>query len=260
MKVALLFICTGSQYWPFAKEVIEGAKKYFLTNHKVDYFLWSDMPDGMNYGVKVFETEATEWPYPTLMRYHLFLQQEETLKNYDYIFYCDVDMRFVGEVGDEILGDLTMAQHPMYALRREYVPPWEPNPASAAYIPRLGRIITYVDGRRIFEPLYAAGGFQGGKSENYLKAMKVMKRMIDRDLTMNYIPIWNDESIWNRYLYDCPPTIVLSPSYVYPDSLINEYYNKIWGRTYEPKIITLTKKFTTSKEAGEILQRRLTEM
>jgi hypothetical protein len=110
-----------------------------------------------------------------------------------------------------------------------------------------------------FQPLYAAGGFQGGKSENFIKAMKTLKRAIDQDHSHNYIARWNDESHWNRYLYDHPEEIgvVLDPGYIYPDSLINEYYVKIWGRNYEPKIITLTKKFTTTKEGGKAVQEHI---
>ena len=36
--------------------------------------------------VKIFPAESIEWPMPTLMRYHLFLQQEEYFKNFDYVF------------------------------------------------------------------------------------------------------------------------------------------------------------------------------
>lgn len=256
-KVALLFVCTGVNYWQYAKNVIESSKKHFLSNHQVDYFLWTDMPEEHNYGCTIIPTEATQWPYPTLMRYHLFLQQEEKLKEYDYIFYCDADMIFVDTVGDEILGDgLTMAQHPMYALKREYIPPLEPNPNSSAFIPRLGRIMQNKN-KTWFEPLYAAGGFQGGRTEDFIKAMWSMRRAIDEDFSKNYIAIWNDESHWNHYLAHNPPVVVLSPSYVYPDSLIKEYYEKIWGRSYQPKLITITKMFSTNKEAGEYLREQL---
>ncbi|MEK6880981.1 MAG: hypothetical protein AABY22_15280, partial [Nanoarchaeota archaeon] len=81
----------------------------------------------MRQRIKVFPTEPIEWPMPTLMRYHLFLQQEEYLKKFDHIFYIDVDMRITDWIGEEILGDgLTAAQHPMYALRANYHPPYEP--------------------------------------------------------------------------------------------------------------------------------------
>lgn len=259
-KVALLFICLNSNYWPYLRQVVEDARKYFLKNHQVDFFTWSDMPE-TDYGATVFPTEPVTWPYPTLMRYHLFLQQEEILKDYDYIFYLDVDMRIVDEVGDEILGQgLTLAEHPMYSLRRDYIPPYEPNPNSAAFIPRFGCIIQE-NGIPRFKPLYAAGGFQGGKSAEFIKAMKEMRRTIDKDFTNNYNAIWNDESHWNKYLSQYTGQITaLTPSYVYPDSLINEYYIKIWGCNYPPKIITLTKPFTTSKQAGSELKDKLASM
>lgn len=260
-KVALLFICLNKPYWEFIGPAIEGAKQFFLPGHKVDYFLWSDFPlyeetKEVNYGATVFPTEPIEWPFPTLFRYNLFSQQKEKLKDYDYIFYCDADMKFVNMVGDEILGEgITAAQHPMYALRPELWMPYEPNPESAAYIKQPGRLIEK-DGKKMFQPLYYAGGFQGGKSADFIKSWDVMKESIDSDLDKkNYIARWNDESHWNKYLSENPPTIVLSPSYIYPDSLINEYYTKIWGKNYSPKLITLTKKFSLTKEGGDHIKK-----
>lgn len=293
-KVVLCFICINPLYWEFIPKVIEGAKKFFLPNHQVDYFLWSDLPKDpeiikqklaegylkigqakasvinsssaailmddnkvkdfekligelvkVKKEVNFFEVESVEWPLPTLFRYHTFLQQEEKLKDYDYVFYCDVDMLFANYVGDEILGEgLTAALHPMYALRLNYIAPYEPNPESAAYIP--------------FNNNYYAGGFQGGKSADFIKAMKEMKRTIDLDFEkINYTARWNDESHWNKYLKNNPPAITLSPAYIYPDSLINEYYIKLWGRNYSPKLITLTKKFSISKEGGLAIQEQM---
>lgn len=258
-KVALVMICLNPPYWPFAKDMIEGARQLFLPGHKVDYFLWSDMPEANDFGAKVFPTEPIEWPMPTLLRYSLFLQQEEVLKDYDYIFYCDVDMKFVGVVGDEILGKgLTAAQHPMYALRKEYWPPYEPNDQSAAFIPRPGQVIDD-GGKPRFMPLYYAGGFQGGKAKEWIKAMKVMKASIDKDFTKNYVAIWNDETHWNRYLFENPPSVVLTPSYIYPDSLIKEYYEPLWGCSYMPKLVTLTKKFSITPEGGAAVAQMIAE-
>lgn len=254
-KVGVVFVCINQPYWQYAQPVIEGVKNLFLPGHDTEIMMWSDMPNypeakDVNYGVTVFPVESMQWPYPTLMRWHFFLQQEEYLKKFDYIFYIDLDMRIVNVVGDEILGNgLTAAQHPMYALKKELWPPYEPNPASEAYISRPGDLINE-GGKQRFRPLYYAGGVQGGKGKDFIKAMQVMTKMIDRDIDKNYIPIWNDESIWNKYLFDNPPSVVLSPSYVYPDSMIEEYYKRIWGCDYPQKIITLTKPFTTSKQGG----------
>lgn len=310
-KVALICICLNPLYWEYIRNMLGSAKNFFLKNHNVDYFLWTDLPDNLDDAkapladamhfrykeepmfkirdaaneltpeslkvliekknklidelsvtqrnidaeailadlklffdanpVKILPSEGIGWPFPTLMRYNLFLNEEETLREYDYVFYCDIDMLFVDEVGDEILGDgITAAQHPMYALRQGLQFPLEPNPQSKAYI----NVPKY----------YYAGGFQGGTSESFIEAMKVLKKNIDDDFNIDYTARWNDESHWNRYLFDNPPSIVLSPSYVYPDSLINEYYKPVWGCDYKPKLVTLTKKFTTSKEGGEATQ------
>ena len=257
-KVAVLVICLNPNYWIYVGPMIESARKFLLKGHDVEFLTFTDMPleTNLGAGVTIFPTEPFEWPLPTLMRYNLFLQQEEKLREYDFIYYVDSDMKFVSRVGDEILGDLVMAQHPMYALSKTYVPPYEPNPKSSSYIPTLGRVIVE-SGKKRFEPLYAAGGFQGGRTETFIKAMKVMKENIDKDFSKNYVPIWNDETAWNHYLFKNPPTVALSPSYIYPDSLIKAYYQKIWGRSYVPKIVTLTKPFTLTKEGGQHLQKTL---
>lgn len=209
-------------------------------------------------GVTIFPTESVEWPYPTLLRYNLFLQQEEKLKDYDYIFYCDTDMRFVDVVGDEILGNgLTAAPHPGYYIPKELYPPYEPNELSASYIKRPGRIVQENNKPR-FRPEYYAGGFQGGKTKLFIEAMKACKALIDTDLKMKYIPIWNDETAWNKYLSENPPDIMLTPSYIYPDSMIDEYYvPKVWWRTFQPKLVTLTKWFSISKEGGEAVAKMI---
>src|SRR3990167_4813466 len=255
IKVGIVCIVLNKPYWQFAKEMLWGLDTFFLKHksikdkYETDFMIWSDMLIESFKG-QVFPTEPTEWPMPTLMRYHLFLQQEDYLKQFDYIFYIDVDMRITDWIGEEILGDgLTAAQHPMYALRQNYNPPHEPNPESAAYIPRPGRIKDE-NGKKRFEPLYFAGGFQGGRAEDFIKAMKEMRKNIDDDFSRNYIAIWNDETHWNKYLFTTPPAVVLNPSYIYPDSLVADYYVKVWGRNYSPKIMTLTKSFSATKEGG----------
>lgn len=194
------------------------------------------------YDCTVFPIEPIEWPMPTLMRYHTFLQQEEKLREYDYVFYCDVDMLFANIVGDEILGEgLTAALHPMYALDKSMWPPYEPNEKSEAFVPRPGQVIVENNQPR-YMPMYFAGGLQGGRTKEWIEAMKKMKGMIDKDLINGYIAIWNDESHWNKYLLNVKPAVVLTPSYIYPDSLIKEYYEPRWGRSYPPKLVTITKK------------------
>lgn len=203
--------------------------------------------------IHLVPTEPVDWPYPTLLRYNLFLQEEEKLKDFDYIIYCDIDMRFVDFVGDEILPQkgLVAAPHPGYYIRKQLYPPYEPNPDSASYIKRPGRLVDD-GGKPRFRPEYYAGGLQGGKADAFIHAMKECKKLIEKDLNKSYIPIWNDETAWNKYLSENPPEIFLTPSYIYPDSLIKEYYEPtVWGRSFKPILITITKWFSLSKEAGQ---------
>ena len=300
VKIGVVCITVNQPYWQYAQEMLWGLDTFFFKHpsikdkYQVEMMLWSDIPEpddqkffelfkqqhaqtppetyekylqeskvyfaDIRKRVKVFPIEPMEWPMPTLMRYHLFLQQEEYLQNFDYIFYIDVDMRITDWIGEEILGDgLTAAEHPMYSLRPNYHPPYEPNPESTAFIPRPGKIIEE-DGRKRFQQIYYAGGFQGGKTDDWIKAMKVMRERIDNDFGINYIARWNDESHWNKYLFEFPPAVVLNPSYIYPDSLIQDYYYKIWGRNYSPKIMTLTKQFTTNQSGGQAVQQMMATM
>ena len=259
-KVAVVCICLNEQYWQYLPPMIESARNFLLKGHDVDFICWTDMPTDSKIDAKIIPTRPATWPIPTLHRYHLFLQQEELLSEYDFIYYCDADMKFVGRVGDEILGDLVAAEHPMYSIRKDYIPPYEPNEKSTAYIPRVGQVIVE-KGQQRFKPLYLAGGFQGGRSDIFIKAMKELKEMIDKDFVENnYVAVWNDESYWNKYCLDNPPSIVLNPSYVYPDSLIKDYYMKVWGRNYVPKLMTITKKFSLSQQGANDIQGKLNTM
>lgn len=206
--------------------------------------------------IVIVPTDPVEWPYPTLLRYHLFTAQEEYLQKFDKLLYLDADMRVVADIDTSIFGEgLTCAKHPMYALDRRFIPPLEPNPSSTAYIPRLGQILTDNKGKYWFDPVYAAGGIQGGATGPFIDAMWSMKRAIDKDLMNNYTAIWNDESHWNKYLWEHADNnlIVLGPEYVYPDSMIESYYEWIWGRKYTPKIITVTKRHSLSRLGGKQL-------
>jgi hypothetical protein len=251
-NAGLHFKREGNRFWVEAVKELDIRDITLFANALKTIFQFGQASmDAALKDVTITETAPIEWPAPTLMRYHLFLQQQEKLKDYDYVFYMDADMRVVSKISDEILGTgITAAEHPMYSLRKEYIPPYEPNPQSTAYIHRPGKVVDE-NGKPRFKPYYYAGGFQGGPSKMFIEAMEVMKANIDKDFNNNYVAVWNDESHWNKYLSENTPDIVLSPAYIYPDSLIKEYYEKVWGRSYEPKIITLTKPFSLSAQGAD---------
>src|SRR3990167_10607344 len=43
-KIALVSVCLNPEYWQYVKQMIDGAKQFFLPGHNVDVFFWSDIP------------------------------------------------------------------------------------------------------------------------------------------------------------------------------------------------------------------------
>src|ERR1051326_5707091 len=194
----MVLVATGELYRRCAPQMIRSIRKFFLTGPspnslKVDIFMWADQPiDGCDVLTIV---EPKGYPDETLFRYHTFLTKEAELRRYDYIFYADVDAVFVNYVTKEILGtDLTATTHPSFIGTPGTT---EQRKESKAYLERAR--------------IYFAGGFVGGTSESFLRMCHVIKGMVDDDYTRHIRACWVDESHLNRYLYDNPPSVVLTP-------------------------------------------------
>lgn len=209
MKIGLLIIATN-KYVEFLSPLIQSADKFFLQGHDVTYFIFSNLKVNIasNRNIVQIHTEHKEWPWMTLGRYKIFSQNNEQLSKMDYLYYCDVDMRFVDYAGDEILGERVGTVHPgFYHNPNSSNVALEKRPESLAYLPP-NTIKNYY-----------AGGFNGGISSEFLKMSSIISNNIDIDLSKhNIIAEWHDESHMNNYFFKTPPTVHLSPSYCYPES------------------------------------------
>lgn len=229
MRIGLLTIATGEKYYKFILPLLESAYKYFLPNHDRSFFLFSDCKT--QFGGNIIQTKVQPKGYPneTLLRYHTFLEHEELFRDIDYLFYSDVDMLFCDYVGKEVIGDLVATLHPGYTDRRGT---YESNPKSTAYM----------DG--VSGEYYFCGGFNGGKTKNYLNMAKTIRERIDVDSKNGIVAVWHDESHLNKYLSEVTPTKILTPSYCYPEPPQDKTYAvTVWRRTYEPKLLALNKDF-----------------
>lgn len=175
--------------------------------------------------VDVLETEHREWPYVTLYRFHTFGTHLEELKG-DYQFYVDVDTLFVDKV-EGILGERVAVQHCGFVNRRG---PFERNPKSKAF----------AEGHK-----YYGGGFWGFSRVEFEKMVGEMIEAIDADGFNGVMAKWHDESHLNRYLVEHPPTLVLSPSFHYPEKCPgHQHIRSVWrqeGVDFEPKLVLLWK-------------------
>ena len=225
-KTALVLIATGERYWRFADDFIASAKKFFIP-HDVILFTDAERDFGVQYQ---FKCSSMVYPDATLLRYHLFLKEQELLRWYENIFYSDVDMRFIAPVTEEeILSDgITATQHPGY-VGTPGTP--ETNPESLAYVGESLRN-------------YFCGGFNGGAGPAYLRMAQNIRDSIDADKAKNITAVWFDESHLNRYLFRNPPAKILSPAFCYPD-VSHDFYRDIWRRAglgeITPKLLALEK-------------------
>ena len=231
MKNVFLFIIATKKYNEFVKPLLESAYKYFMKNHNVHYFIFSDGQWSSNANnIDTIEVEHKRFPYMTLMRYRFFSDwfKETTFTDKDYIFYIDADMLFNAEIGDEILSEgLTAVVHPSF-----YVGGWgSPN--------------TSMDSRAYVSPeqrtKYYCGGFQGGKATEYIKASKILASRIDADEIDATRGEWNDESMWNWYL-NCEykgALNVLTPAYCNPEDFDIPFESKIIALKKEHKLFQI---------------------
>lgn len=219
MKIGLLIIATN-KYIEFLQPLITSADKWFLNGQEVTYFIFTNQNIEIETNRNVIKTnvEHKPWPWMTLGRYKIFTDNSEMLNKMDYLYYCDADMLFMGEVGEEIFSDLVATQHHGY-LGRRGTP--ETNPKSLACV--------YPNE----DMQYFAGGFNGGSSKEYLKMSDKLSKNIDIDYQNDIIAIWHDESHMNRYYIDNKPTLILNPSYCYHDAITNSPFKR--------KIVALTK-------------------
>lgn len=197
MNVGLIVIATN-RYIEFVPQLLSSVKEKFLINHNVEIFLFTNQK--FEGDVTIIPTEHKPWPWMTLGRYHLI----QELKNYpkkDYYYYIDADMIVMSEVRDEIFGDRVATIHGRFKKKPGT---YDRNPLSVAYISE--KEIP----SNTLAPYYC-GGFQGGSK--FLEDAESLSERIDIDNNNNVIALWHDESHWNRYLLDCPPSVVLPSTY-----------------------------------------------
>lgn len=163
MTIAILYICTG-KYNQFFSGFYKSAEKYLLVDAEKHYFVWTD-DDQLAVGhpdVHIYHKECAGFPADSLFRFEMFMQAEEQLKKYDYIYFINANALFLKPVGEEILPDETgLAMGIWRGTREKQHPmlyPYERNKMSLAYVAP-------------YQPpyVYFMGGLNGGTPEAYLQ-------------------------------------------------------------------------------------------
>ncbi len=216
-KIAILYISTG-KYLVFWDNFYKEMEKYFLPKHQKTYFLFTDKDDlKVEKNVVKIHQDQLPYPYITFKRFHFFDGVKDKLKEYDYIYFVNGTMLPKTEINEEIFPteeQEIMATIRAVDFRRNYLPwfRYARNKNSKAYIsPKEGKY-------------YVMGGFNGGTSKGFLKAIETMKQWTDEDIKNNIIPRYHDESMLNRYvinqMQEGKYPLILTPEYSIPEDEI----------------------------------------
>jgi hypothetical protein len=220
MKIAILYICTGS-YRVFFDAFHDSCEQHFLQGHDKTYFVFTDEPlDKPFRGVEYVQQDNLGWPGNTLDRFTVFTKVRDQLAEFDHIFFFNANCQLVEPVGEEILagpGEIVVVRHPGHHDKAPGELPYERNPISRAYIPA-------GEGKH-----YVAGGVNGGSRDAYIGFIDTMRDAVEADKRSGVMAFWHDESHLNRYILDHPYRL-LDPGYCYPQGWNLPFAKKILVR------------------------------
>lgn len=220
MKIAILYICTG-KYNQFFEGFYKSAMKYFMTSHDKTFFVWTDdqAADGLR-NVRVIHKKCAGFPADSLFRFEMYLQAEEELKSFDYIYFIQANALVLQPVGGEILPDESGLAFAIWGGKMLKKPlwfyPYERNRRSLSYVAPYGKDYTYF-----------MAGINGGRSKEYLEMVRTLAENIRDDYNRGIIAKVHDQSYINAYLstHKCK---IITPEYCWPEE---------WPTDFEPKMI-----------------------
>lgn len=207
MEVGILYIATG-RYSVFWADFYASCERFFLPLAKKTYFLFTDdvSIQARNNVVKV-EHQFRGWPEETLLRWDTFLKVENQLANMDYLYFINGTMAPRGYIGEEILPNvvqgLMVTLHPWFYGVDRALYPYEKRNGSTAFI-------ADNEGEHYF-----MGGFNGGRSQDFLKMVHALDDATKTDISNGIIAENHDESHLNRYMLH-KPSLILTPDYGMP--------------------------------------------
>jgi hypothetical protein len=194
-----------------------------MKNTSKSYFVFTDNLNLCSFeNVYLIEQKCEGFPNDSLFRFDMFLKIKNLLLDYDYTFFLNSNMLFVQSVNENILpnhenGNLLGVISPAeYRYKLSAFFPYERNKKSSAYIKPYGKKYHYF-----------MGGFNGGKTEDYLILVESLSNNIKSDYSNGIVAIYHDESHINNYFrqHKC---LILKGEYGWPEG---------WNASFTPKII-----------------------
>uniref|UniRef100_A0A665T7D9 Globoside alpha-1,3-N-acetylgalactosaminyltransferase 1-like n=1 Tax=Echeneis naucrates TaxID=173247 RepID=A0A665T7D9_ECHNA len=218
IRAGLLVLVVGS-YSHFVRGFLTSAELYFLPGQMVTYYILTDSPHSLDPLIELGPQRqlkvvpVAELPGWDRLAHRRMALLADAIRNpisseVEFIFCADIDQKFVGPVGEEILGDLVATLHPeLYGMPRNTFP-YEVEDVSSAYV------------EEDEGDYYYTSELYGGLVSEMYRLARTCSLLILQDLENKVVARGLEESYLNRYLIDHRPTCVLSPEYSWWDSAL----------------------------------------
>lgn len=241
MLIKLVCIATN-KYTQYIPQFVGTASQYFFPDDRVVIDVFTDDSEKVIQlrhlfpKVQLTEIEIPSYKFPeaTMLRYQIFTENISYLLGSDFVFYADIDSKFVDFVGkdDELSEYISQSRYSkLYCVRHPgfwqgATGSWEDRKESLCYVDSMSRAL-----------FYAAGGFVGGSLNEFLNLSGVCSELIRGDLRNGITPRWHDESALQKYISVINKNVsFLTPAYVYPEEKPDWF---TW--TGKPRILALKK-------------------
>ena len=189
-KIAIILIATD-KYIDLIPNLKESIDKYFLQNYQKTIFVFND--NDLISDVENIKINHLPWPMNTLMRFHYISMIKNKLNEYDYIYYMDSDIIVNDIIDEEIFpmkNEIVSTKHFHFQTSTSIGPYEFENKNSLAYVEKSD----------VLQNMYCQACFFGSSKTSFINMVDHIKDEIETDLKNNIIPIWHDESYFNKYI------------------------------------------------------------
>ncbi|KAM7150501.1 histo-blood group ABO system transferase 1-like isoform 3-T3 [Macrochelys suwanniensis] len=226
------------QYVRFIEGFLSSANKFFLSGHRVNFYLFTDHPEKVP-SMKLAPEKRlfiipvqnySRWQDISMNRMDIISSHIRSRWRYevDYLYSMDIDVQLFEHIGVEIIDTLVGTISSWQYTKPRENNSYERRPESRAAIP---------SGEGDF---YYAASFYGGSVSEVYKLTTACFKGVTEDRASGIEAKWHEESHLNKYLLYHKPTRLLSPEYYWDEELIR------------PRIVKVKRLSSVRKDLNEV--------
>lgn len=155
--------------------------------------------------VHVVQIRQRGWPHDSMQRPAVYLEHAELWEDADSVVSLDADLTLTAPVCAAWLV-------PSFAAHVSW---WYASPIQDWTLERREASAARV--RDEEAPAYLTGAIWGGSTEWFKGACEQLRARINKDARADVVAVWHDESHLNRLFADSWPTLILPPTFVWPE-------------------------------------------